>query len=327
MITSQDFASLTEELQSIFNQEAKQKISAMKGRDIFQVEDTSILNHLHQVIHGLGHPERLGQGQNIPVQNGDEGDSITYTQKWYGSGFAVTKTMRKFDMTSTIKAMPKSLATGAFDAVDQSMADVLLNGWSTSYTDVYNDSVSAVGPDGLALFNANHTYGDTQASGVYSNLLVDSDGNTDPVLSRDAIVASRTAGRKYTDGRSLNRGIDLDTLVVAPDNEDLAERILYSTQISGSANNDMNALKGKVKNLIVWDRLSENSAGTDTGAYWFMLNSAMAGETLKALFAERPTLDAPHDVYENKNWEYTVDFYYVLGLGFQPYVRGSKGTT
>lgn len=326
MIKTTDFPALTEELQSIFNQEAKQKISDMKGRELFDVEDTELLNYEHLVVHGLGHPSRLTEGQNIPIQNADEGDSITYTQRWYGSGFAITKPMRKFDQYNVIRKMPKALASGAFDSIDQAMADVLLNGWATSYSDPYGGTVSAVGPDGLALFSASHTYGDSVASGTYSNLLVDSSGTTDIALSRDAVVASRTAARNYKDGRSLSRGIDLDTLIVAPDNEDLAERILYSTQISGSANNDMNSLKGKVRTLIVWDRLGQSSAGTDTGAYWFMANSMNAGETLKALFAERPELDAPHDVYESKNWEYTTDFFWTVGLGFAPYVRGSRGT-
>jgi hypothetical protein len=120
------------------------------------------------------------------------------------------------------------------------------------------------------------------------------------------------------------RGIDLDTLVVAPSNEDLAERILYSNNLPGTANNDINALKGKVKNLIVWDQLETRSDDTDTSAYWFMCNSAKVKRTLKCKFAERPTLDAPEQVYLNKNWDWTLDFYYALGLGYARYIYGSN---
>jgi hypothetical protein len=52
--------------------------------------------------------------------------------------------MRKFDLHDKIEAEIKNLTSDAFDSIDQSMSDVLLNGWSTSYTDVYGATVTAV---------------------------------------------------------------------------------------------------------------------------------------------------------------------------------------
>jgi hypothetical protein len=43
-----------------------------------------------------------------------------------------------------MKDIVKSATDEAFDKIDQSMSDLLLNGWSTSYTDVYSQVVSAV---------------------------------------------------------------------------------------------------------------------------------------------------------------------------------------
>jgi hypothetical protein len=120
--------------------------------------------------------------------------------------------------------------------------------------------------------------------------------------------------------------VNLDTLVVAPSNEDLAERILLSTSMSGTANNDINPLKGKIKNIIVWERLETRSDGTDTSAYWFMYDSAQVGETLNCLFAERPSLDAPDQVYSNKNWDYSCDFFFTVGLGYPAYIFGSNAS-
>jgi hypothetical protein len=37
-------------------------------------------------------------------------------------------------------------------------------------------------------------------------------------------------------------------------------------------------------------------------------------------------LEAPEVVYKNKNWDYSIDFYYTLGRWFAPYIRGSKWT-
>jgi len=320
MITQEDFPSLTDDLQSIFNETAKTKVADMKGNKIFNVFDTDRLTYDHLILHGVSGIQRVADGSDLPRLNSEEGDSITWTQEYYGAIFSVTKKMRKFDLYDQISQLPKSLVEDAFDKIDQSLADVLLNGFSTSnYTDVYGVSVSAVGPDALALFSASHS--NNINSDTFSNIIT-----SDPVLSRTAIVTARKQGLTHKDPNGMIRPVNLDTLIVAPSNEDLAERILYSELMSGTGNNDVNALKGKIKTLIVWERLETRSDGTDTSAYWFMVDSAKVSESLQCLFAERPSLDAPDEVYLNKNWDYSCDFYYAIGRGYPAYVFGSNAS-
>jgi len=319
-ILTKDFPALTDDLQSIFNEAAKNKVADMKGNKIFNVFDTNRLTYDHLILHGVAGIQRVAEGADLPKLTGEEGDSITYTQQYYGAIVGVTKKMRKFDLYDQISQLPKTLADDAFDKIDQSLADVLLNGFSASnYTDVYGVSVSAVGPDGLALFSTSHT--NNLNSNTFSNIIT-----SNPVLSRAAIVTARTQGLVHKDPNGINRPINLDTLVVAPSNEDLAERILYSQLMSGTGNNDINALKGKIKTVIVWPRLETRTGGTDTSAYWFMLDSSKVGESLKCLFAERPSLDAPEEIYQNKNWDYSCDFYYAIGKGYPAYVFGSNAS-
>lgn len=323
MITTKDFEALTEDLQSIFNEAAKNKVANMKGNEIFNVFDTDRLTYDHQILHGVSGIKKVAEGEDLPKISSKEGDSITWTQEYYGAIFSVTKKMRKFDLYNQIKKLPKTLVEDAFDKIDQSFADVLLYGFSASnYVDVYGESVPAVGPDGLALFSASHT--NNINSNTFSNIITSDTVN--PLLSRDAIVAARVQAATHKDPNGIKRPINLDTLVVAPSNEDLAERILYSELVPGSANNDRNTLKGKVKKLIVWERLEERSDGTDTSAYWFMFDSTKVDESLQALFAERPTLDAPDEVYSNKNWDYSCDFFYAIGRGYPAYIFGSNAT-
>ena len=324
MIKVNDFPSLTDELQGIFNETAATEVADMVGKDIFEVRDTNRRTFDHLVLHGVSGVEEVTPGQDLPKVNTDEGDSITYTQRYFGAEASVTKEMRKFDLHDQIEGLVRTIAEDAFNKVDQSYADVLLYGWSTSYTDVYGKSVSSVGPNGKALFNASHSNGVSTSSNTFSNIANDGT-NSNPALSRAALVETRTRARRLKDPVDVNRPTKLDTLIIGPGNEDLAERIVYSTQQSGTANNDTNPLKGKIKSIMVWDRLDERSDGTDTSAYWFMADSRKMGETLKSTFAERPTLDAPEQVYSNKNWDYSVDFFYTVGLGYQKYVFGSKG--
>lgn len=322
MITTRDFSALTVDLQEIFNEAAAQKVAETVGFTIFDVKDTERQSYIYQVMHGVSGIREVTPGQNLPKVNSNQGDSATFTQRYFGAEFDVTKAMRKFDLYNEIESLPRTLVDSAFDDVDQSLADVLLYGASTSYTDVFGSSVSAVAPDGKALFASNHDF--NVGILTYSNII--SDGtNSNPALSRAAIVRTRAAASRHRDANGKVRPIMLDTLIVSPENEDLAERIVYSAQISGNNNNDVNALKGKITKIIVWPRLSLRSDGTDTSAYWFLADSRKMGESLKTLFAERPELDAPSEVYESKNWTWTVDFFYTIGLGFPAYIYGSTG--
>jgi hypothetical protein len=317
MITKEDFPALTDDLQTIFNEVAKTKVAEMKGNKIFNVFDTNRLTFDHLILHGMKGIAEVVPGQDLPRITSEQGDTITWTQRYFGAIAPVTKQMRKFDLFNQIETLIKSLPDDAFNKVDQSLADALLYGWSTTYTDVYGKSVSGAGPDALALFSTVHS--NNLNTTTFANVIT-----ANPVLSRAAIVAARKQGLIHQDPNGIIRPINLDTLVVAPSNEDLAERILLSTSMSGTANNDVNPLKGKIKNIIVWERLETRSDGTDTSAYWFMIDSSKVGETLNCLFSERPSLDAPEEVYENKNWEYSLDFFYALGIGYPAYIFGSN---
>lgn len=321
-ITVADFPALTDDLQGIFNEVAKKKVGENIGFSIFNVFDTQRRTFDHLILHGVSGIRRVTPGQDLPKISAKEGDSITWTQEYFGGQVDITKEMRKFDLHNQIDSIVRSISEDAFDKVDQSLADRLIHGWSTSYVDVYSGTVSALGPDGLALFTASHST--PVSAALYSNII--SDGtNTNPALSRQAIIYMRAQGLKHRDPNNLVRPINYDTLIVTPDNEDMADRICNSEYLPGSANNDKNPLNGKIKNIYVWPRLALAASGTDASAYWFLADSQGIKETLQALFAERPSLDAPEQVYANKNWEYTLDFFYAIGAGFPAYLAGSKG--
>lgn len=322
-ILTTDFPALTDDLQDIFNEVAKTSVAELVGNQIFEVRDTDRRTWDHLILHGMDVIRKVAQGADLPESTVVEGDSITYTQARYGGIVAVTKDMRLFDLYDQIDSLVRSATDDAFQKIDQSFADRLLAGFATTaYTDPYGESVTPASPDGVALFSASHT---NNINGNVFRNLIRYNGNNNPVLSREAIVAARSDAKLYKDPTGHKRPINLDTLLVSPSKEDEAERILNSAQISGSMENDVNPLKGKVK-LKVWEKLDSNSAGTDTSAFWFMYDSRKVGETLKAKFRERPTLDAPEQAYKSKNWNYSLDFYYAIGVGFPAYIWGSNGT-
>ena len=290
---------------------------------LFDIRDESRKTHDEVILHGLSGVEHVAEGSNFPRLSSDQGDTITWTQAQYGAIVPVTYLMRKWDLYDQIIDLATSSMDDAMDKLDQSFADMLLYGFaSTAYTDVWGVSVTPTGPDADPLFTATHSNGTTAAT--YSNLINDGTNNN-PALTRAAIVNERARALKYTDPQGITRPIKLDTLIVGPDNEDLAERLLFSTQIPGEANNDINALKGKIKQLKVWERLDLRSDATDTSAYWFMADSSKVKKTLRAYFTDRPALQAPEQVFENGDWEYMMRLVYSRGFSWAPYLRGSTG--
>lgn len=320
-----DFLSLTRYLDEVVNEATVEKVAAMDVADMLFDTSTYVRkDYIYRVLHGIKGVSLVPEGSDLPRATGLQGDGITFTNSQYGAQVPITKALRLFDLEGEeMAAITRSIVDDGMDKIDQSLADVLLNGHSSSaYTDVYGISVTPVGPDGDPLFTATHSNGATSAT--YSNLAVNSAGTTNQALSRDTVVATRVKGLVYKDVNNLTRPVMLDTLIVSPNLEDLAERTLYSTQIPGEANNDINALKGKIKKLCVWPRLQTSGQGTDTSNRWYMCDSKAVKKTLKARFAQKPIFAAPTVHDNNMDWQYNYDYFYFKGFGFAPYIFGSS---
>ena len=332
MLTT-DYDSLYDNtIKGLFYDVAADRVEKDTGMQIFDVKDSKRQTITKQMIHGQTGVAFVAQGGDLPNSSGEEGDSISATQQYYGSQVVVTKHMRTFMIEnsgadgdpdlSAVEELVQSIVDDGFDKIDQSYADVLLFGFSTSYTDVYGRLQTSVTPDGDALFSSSHT----QLNESFSNLCVDNAGNTNVALSREAVIATRNAALKYHDANGILRPIELDTLVVGPDLSDLADRIIFSDKIQGKADNDMNKttpLRG-IK-VVVWNRLASDGQGTAKGTYWFMISSSKKKYSLKSYFAQKPMLAKAKEGVSNTNWYYPFDFFYTI-LRFAPqYVRGSTG--
>lgn len=322
-IRTTDFAALTDDLQEVFQEASADAIAEMVGPKLFDFKDTDRRTYDYLTMHGLSGVQKVAEGSDLPRLTTAQGDTATWTQARYGALAPVTKDMRKFDLYDKIEEMIRSVTEDAWQKVDQSLADVLLNGFSASnYTDVYGESVAATAPDAVALFSASHS--NNLNGNLFRNLIRNAAGTANPVFSRESLVQARIDAMNHKDANGVNRPVDLDLLIVPPNLEDEAMRVTMSDKISGSAENDVNPLKNRVK-VVSWARLATRSDGTDTSAYWFLASSKKVKKSLISLFAERPSLDAPEQVYKNKDWEYSLDYYYAIGRGFPLYIWGSTG--
>lgn len=324
MILSSDFTTLTQKLNEWFNEAASLAVEGWMGQQLYDVSETNWQVYNGLILNGAAKFSRVAEGGQLPAGSVVEGDSASYTQKRYGGRISISKDMRMFDRYDQIEEVVKDNTQYAFDRIDQSQADLLLNGFTgTSYTDIYGDVQSNVTADGVVFFSASHT--NNQNANTARNLIRNSAGTANPALDRAAIVTARKDAKINKDPNSANRPIDLNRLVVSATNEDLAERVVYSSGVAGTPNVDLNPLKGKVNNIMVWSRCDTRGDGTDTSAYWFLADARFTKKTLKSPFAQKPTMYAPTEVHDSLNWEYPIDSYYTLGLLWPFGVWGSTG--
>ena len=325
VIQTSDYSDLTNHLimiDEVFNDAQQQAVDKQIGLQIFDTKQNKNRNDTIKLNHGMGGVTYIPENTDYPEATGSEGDKITFTKYKYGVNVIITYESRLYDEYDEIESNVRTVVDEGYNKIDQSLADVLLNGFSsTSYTDVFGQTASAVGPDALALFSASHT--NTTTSATYSNIITDN-GTTNPAFARTGVVETRVRGLRYKDPQGVTRPIYYDTILVAPELEDYAERTINSVQVAGSANNDTNKyLQGKMK-ILAWPKLSLNSAGTDTSAYWFMYDSSLVKKTLKAFFAAYPTLLPPAEYDPNKNWNYLFHFIFSRGFSWAPYIMGSN---
>ncbi len=321
-LTKSDFPTLTQKLNEWYNEASSDAVADWVGKDIFDVGETDWEVYNYLTLHGVAKFDLVADGQQFPNATSNEGDSTSFTQKQYAGRIGITKKMRKFDRYDQMQEVVNSEVDFAWDRIDQSQADLLLNGFTgTSYTDVYGQTQSNLAVDGVVLFSASHT--NNINANTFRNLIKDSAANASPALARDPIVTARKDARVYKDPNGANRPVILDTLIVSATNEDLAERTVYSSGVQGTPNVDLNPLKGKIANIKVWSRLDTNGAGTDTSAHWFMAASKGVKKSLKSPFAQRPMMYSPEEVNDSKTWEYTLDAFYTLGAGYPKNIFGS----
>lgn len=326
MIATADFTNLTQKLNTWFNEAASLAVEGWIGQQLYDVGETNWQVYNGLILNGAAKFDRVAEGGQLPAGNIAQGDTMSITQKRFGGRISVTKDMRMFDRYDQIQEIVQDNAQFAFDQVDQSQADLILNGFTgTSYTDIYGYSQGNTTADAVVLFSASHT--NNQNSTTARNLIRNAAGTANPALDRAAIVKARTDARINRDPNSANRPINLNRLIVSATNEDLAERTVYSSGVQGTPNVDLNPLKGKVNNILVWSRCdTRQSDGTDTSAYWFMADDRFVKKTLKSPFAQRVQMFPPTQVHDSLNWEYPIDSYYTLGLLWQFGIWGSTGT-
>lgn len=187
-----------------------------------------------------------GEGEDYVSKQIKTGNTVDFTHLEFGLGFEVTETAEEDDQFDVIADYAAGLMRAARWTEETYAASPLILGFSTQTS-----------PDGAAWFSASHTL---ISGGTCSNLITD-DLSNDSLMN--ALILSATDA-KSEEGHNLmlQEGWDL---IVPPALMGVAERVVNSAGLPGSADNDVNPVKNLFKvNVIV------NPLITDTDS-WFLL--------------------------------------------------------
>lgn len=222
----------------------------------FMTEETGTPRSYHEevMLYGMGAAPELPDGQAVTYQSGGQLYVARYQYKVYGLAYALTKVLvEDGDHIRIGTTFSKHLAQSMVETKET----VLANHLNRAFTSGYN------GGDGVVLCSASHPV----IGGTQSNVLT-----TAAVLSQTSLEQMLIQVRKAEDSNGKKIRITPKKLIISPDNLFQAEVILKSVLRSGTANNDINAVKsmGMLGETATVSRMTSSTA-------WFIQTDAPEG--------------------------------------------------
>ena len=233
--------------------------------------------------------QRVTQLDTVDYQTLSPGLARTYVHDAFTQGFMITREMYDDDMYRQMEKMPKAMARAGRAKVEKDAMTPLINGFAN--TTIY---------DGKTLFANDHPLLDSTSVG--NNLATGA-------LSDSTLKAAIKLMRETLDEAGNLVQFKPTRLIIPPALEDTARRLLHSTLLPGSPNNDTNEyLKNSGIEIVVMDYLSAAAGGSDTA--WFLQDGSR--HELNFFWRVRPEF----------KWEEDFDTYVAKYRGYMRYSYG-----
>lgn len=272
--------------------------------EIFSIEDSSRAFEEEVLITGFGSAPTKTEGQGVVFDNASESWSARYTHDTVALAFALTEEAIEDNLYESLsKRYTKALAKSMANTKEVKGADVLNNAFSSSFT----------GGDGVSLINTAHTLSGGGTAANRATTMAD----LNEASLEDALIDIST----FTDDRGLTISVQADKLVVPPQLVFVADRILNSQQRSGTADNDLNAIKNTG---VLPGGYSVNHYLTDPDAFFILTSVNSAGEGLK-MFQRSPMETSMEPDFSTGNIRYKARERYSFGFSDWRGIYGSQG--
>jgi hypothetical protein len=254
-------------------------------KQVTKVESSDRQTEISLGVVGFGDVPERAEGEPFSTDILQPGHQKTVTHSGWGLGFEATIEAMEDDRYGQLKKYPMWLSFTAGYTVEKRAANIFNNAFTTELT-----------ADGVSLFNTAHPL----VRGGTARNRPSSDVNFSWSALKDAIVDLATE-TKHDSGQIALATQDL-ILYVPPQLEMLADRVVNSTGLPGSADNDRNSLKSRRNIKIVVNPLL-----TDSNA-WFVVSANKEMHGIKSFERIPITPMEPDTDPRTKSRLYTLRF-------------------
>jgi|TARA_R100001244_G_scaffold89641_1_gene68137 hypothetical protein len=269
--------------------------------EIFETESSDRAFEEEVLIIGFGNAEVKTEGQGVNYDTASEGFTARYTHETVALAFALTEEAVEDNLYDRLGSRyTKALARSMAHSKQVKGANVLNNAFSSSYT----------GGDGLSLVNSAHTLA---GGGTFSNR-----PSTYVDLNETSLENALISVSTFVDDRSLILALQGTKLVVPPQQQFIAERILETPGLPFSADNDVNPIRSMG---MVPQGYAVNHFLTDNDA-WFLLSDCPDG--LKH-FERTPISTSMEGDFDTGNVRFKARERYSFGWSNPRAIYGSSG--
>lgn len=257
--------------------------------------------HEEPMLYGFGAAPEYGEGESITFTSGGTLYVARYLYKQYGLGFAITNVLVEDSEHINIgKTYAKHLAQSMIETKETVTANILNRAFNSSYK----------GGDNVELCSTSHPLA---TGGTWSNML-----STPAALSHTSLEQMLIQVRNAVDHNGKRINLTPKKLIIPTSLMFTAEVLLKSTLRSGTANNDINAVRSL--GLLAEDPATITRL-TSTTAWWIQTD---APEGLKVLTRRKMTRSSEGD-FETDTMKYKATERYGLGWTDPRAVFGTSG--
>ena len=269
--------------------------------EIFETESSDRAFEEEVLIVGFGNAEVKTEGQGVNYDQASEGFTARYTHETVSLAFALTEEAVDDNLYDRLGARyTKALARSMAHSKQVKAANVLNNAFSSSYT----------GGDGVSLINTSHPLA---GGGTLANR-----ASTMSDLNETSLENALISISTFVDDRNMILALQGTKLIVPPQLQFVADRLLESPGRVGTADNDINA----VRNMgLLPQGYAVNHFLTDTDAF-FILTDCPDGFKH---FERSPISTSMEGDFDTGNVRYKARERYSFGFSNPRCVFGSQG--
>ena len=270
-------------------------------KEIFATENSDRAFEEEVELSGFGNAKVKDEGESVEFDDAQEAFTSRYTHETIALAFSITEEAVEDNLYDSLSSRyTKALARSMANAKEVKGANVLNRAFNSSFT----------GGDGLELCSTAHI---TVAGGTYKNEL-----STAADLNETSLEQAMIDIAGFIDNRGLKVAIKARKMIIPVNLQFIAERLLKTDLRTGTADNDISAVKSM---NVVPEGYTVNHYLSDTDAF-FIITDAPNG--LK-YFNRAPVKTSMEGDFNTGNVKYKARERYSFGWSDPRGIFGSPG--